>query len=539
MHERRRKAPPTPPRAVKVAEDMVAAARARGKRRAEAANVSIFKPAEHPPGVIPENAMAMDEAFDGLSSWGGDRLSSAFAEGQAFLGYPYLAELAQRPEYRKAVEIIAWEMTRKWIKFTASGKDDKTDKIAKIDDEFKRLKVKQAFRKAAEKDGFFGRSHIFLDFGHNDADLDKPIGDGSEKASRAKVAVGSLQGLRVIEGMWAYPLDYNSTDPLKANWYQPQVWGVMGKTVHRSRLITFVGREVPDMLKPAYSFGGLSLTQMMKAYVDIWLKTRESIANLVYAFSVMVLATNMGANNGVADPNIFSRVDLFNQMRSNDSTFVIDKETEEFSNVSAPVAGLEGLQAQSQEHICAVTGIPLVKYTGITPSGLNASADGELRVFYDSILAYQVTLFEEPIEQLLRFVQLSIFGEVDPGIGFEFVPLWELSAKERAEVRKIEAETAQIEVDLGALSAQEERQRIASEDDTPYPGLDVEEMPDLLSEEEGGLVVRGGTGESGEDAGLSALFNEAGNGENNSRGHLGDRDVGTSRGTAKAPGRAF
>ncbi|HUW45152.1 MAG TPA: hypothetical protein VMW50_05080, partial [Dehalococcoidia bacterium] len=69
---------------------------------------SIPKP---PPGVVPESVlMAMDEAPDGYSGWA--MQNALFAEGQAFLGYPYLAELSQRPEYRIISETWAQEMTR-------------------------------------------------------------------------------------------------------------------------------------------------------------------------------------------------------------------------------------------------------------------------------------------------------------------------------------------------------------------------------------------------------------------------------------------
>jgi hypothetical protein len=450
----------------------------------------IFKPAEHPPGVAPEGrGMALDAAAT-YGDWAGQWLASAISEGQGFIGYPYLAELAQRPEYRRAVEIIAWEMTRKWIKFTATGDDDKSDKIKDLEAEFDRLKVKRAFRRAAEVDGFFGRAHIFPDFGHPTSDLGKPVGDGTERGSKAKIATGSLKSLRVIEAMWAYPMAYNASDPLLPDWYAPHTWGIMGRDVHATRLLTFVGRPVPDILKPAYSFGGLALTQMMKPYVDIWLQTRQSVADLIKAFSTMVLQTNMAGTTGAVDQGLFDRVAFFNQFRSNESTMVIDKETEDLKNVAAPLSGLDALQAQSQEHLCAITGIPLVKYTGISPAGLNASSEGELRVFYDGIYAAQINLFEEPLQRLLRFVQLSLFGEVDPEIGFDFIPLWEMSEKEKAEIRKANAETGQILVDGGALSPEEERCRVIDDEDSPYAGLDPDEMP-LPEEQEGVLSVKG------------------------------------------------
>jgi hypothetical protein len=56
-------------------------------------------------------------------------------------------------------------------------------------------------------------------------------------------------------------------------------------------------------------------------------------------------------------------------MRSNAGTFALDKETEEFFNVSTPLGTLDALQAQSQEQMSSVSGIPLIILLGITPRG--------------------------------------------------------------------------------------------------------------------------------------------------------------------------
>jgi hypothetical protein len=83
----------------------------------------------------PRAVMAQDEApLNSFIGWAGEFaggvLGSAVEEGLVFLGYPYLSQLALRPEYRLASEIIAGEMTRKWIEFrSVSNSKDKTEKI--------------------------------------------------------------------------------------------------------------------------------------------------------------------------------------------------------------------------------------------------------------------------------------------------------------------------------------------------------------------------------------------------------------------------
>ncbi|MFL9997993.1 DUF1073 domain-containing protein [Paraburkholderia sediminicola] len=227
------------------------------------------------PGVIAQDAkLACDAAVSEPYLWA---LQGAFAEGLGFLGYPYLSELTQRPEYRRPAEILAKEMTRKWIRLQGTGDTDRSAKLAAIEAEMKHLGVQAAFRKAAEQDGFFGRSQIFLDTGDadNPVELIAPLSD-----SAAKIGVGALKGLRVVEPIWTYPGMYNSTDPLSEDFYRPQSWYVMNRQVHASRLLTFVSRPLPDMLKPAYAFGGLSLSQIAKPYVDNWLRTRQSVSDL-------------------------------------------------------------------------------------------------------------------------------------------------------------------------------------------------------------------------------------------------------------------
>ncbi|MBZ9683227.1 DUF1073 domain-containing protein [Mesorhizobium sp. CO1-1-2] len=438
----------------------------------------------------------MDNAIGGVQTWAnGFALSGYMSEGITFLGYAYLSELAQRPEYRVISETIASEMTRKWIRFTSNDGDDKTAKIKELEAEFKRLNVRDLFCRAAEQDGFFGRGHIYIDTGETDnpEELQKPIGTGWDKLSIAKFAKKPIEALRTVEAVWCYPTAYNSNDPLKDNWYRPDSWYVQAKIVHTTRLITFIGREVPDLLKPTYSFGGLSLSQMVKPYVDNWLETRQSVNDIISAFTVFVLSSNLQETLQAGGDQLFKRAELFNLLRSNRGLMMIDKETEEFQNVSASLSGLDMLQAQAQEHMASVSHIPLVKLLGTQPAGLNASSEGEMRSFNDYVHAFQEHLFRHPLHRLMGLVMISLWGKPDDGIDFEFEKLEETDEKEAADVEKTKAERDQILIDTGVISPEESRKRVAADPDSDFASIDVKDMPELIEEEEDGLVPKGGT----------------------------------------------
>jgi len=234
-------------------------------------------------------------------------------------------------------------MTRKWIKLQAVGDEDKTAQIKAIEDEFTRLDVRDTIRKALEVDGFFGRAHIYLNLGTTDdrEELRLEIGNGQHAMSKAKVGQGSLKRLRVIEPVWTYSSSYNATDPLKPDWYKPSSWFVQGKEVHSTRLLTFIGREVPDLLKRAYSLGGLSMSQMVKPYVDNWLRVRQLVSDLISTFSTSGIKTDLSQMLAAGGEQLFKRMVLFNSNRDSQGLVVLDKETEEYFKVSTLLTTLD------------------------------------------------------------------------------------------------------------------------------------------------------------------------------------------------------
>lgn len=446
---------------------------------------------EPPAGVIPDNIRSAILAMDSTPY---DTLNSSYPEFVfgGFPGYPYLAQMAQLPEYRRMVGVIAEEMTRKWIEIKAAsaGDDSKTSRVTAIVKAMDRLKVREAFRLAAEHDGFFGRGQIYID-------VRSPRGISAwmtpdELQSRLflsdkKIGRGALLGLRVIEPVWTYPGIYNADNPLSDDFYRPAEWFVMGKTVHASRMLNFISRPVPDMLKAAYNFGGLSLTQIAEPYVSNWLRTRDSVGDMLHAFSLSGIKTDLSQIlTGKNDPAYARRAELYNRTRENRGLLMLDKNKEEFFQFNTPLSGLDTLQAQTQEHMFFVSAIPSIKFAGLSPTGLNASSEGEIRVFYDTIAALRVKMFKEPLCRLIDIIQLSEFGDIDPDISFEFEPLHELTREQLATLRKTEAETDQIYANVGAVTNNEVRERLATDPDSPYTTLDLSgeiEIDDTKEEE--------------------------------------------------------
>jgi hypothetical protein len=162
--------PPAQRRPMKISAEAVGMSRI-GSSRGVTTTIGAsdaFRAARPAPGMVPDGVkpMAMDEDFGWLAG------QSQYTENLGWLGMPFLAELAQRAEYRQIVETLAKDMTRRWIKVTATGDDDKTERVNAIEDALKKYKIRQKFRRLAELDGFFGRGHLYVDTGcTSDRDL--------------------------------------------------------------------------------------------------------------------------------------------------------------------------------------------------------------------------------------------------------------------------------------------------------------------------------------------------------------------------------
>lgn len=448
-----------------------------------------FTPYKPIAGVVRDGApLAMDAAPQmNLSA----AMNNMVAEGVAFMGYPRLAEMAQRVEYRHIATVLAEEATREWIGFRSGGDGDKKDRIAALEKEFTRLNVRDKFQRLSELDSYFGLGQLFIDTGipSLDADLATPL-----LLTPETLQVGGLKDLVVIEPVWVSPNEYNSTKPLQADFYKPSRWWVMGSEVHSTRLLRFVSREPGQMLLPSYNFGGLPLIQLAKPYVDNWVRTRQSVSDLINGCSIVNLKTDMAAtfsNSGIT--GLIGRIQSFIRFRDNRGVFLTDKETEELQILSANLAGLDKLQNQALEQICVVAQMPLVKFSGISPSGLNASSEGEIRVWYDRVTAYQEAFYRPNLTPVMHACMLNLWGEIDHDIEFFFVPLWQMDAAAKAAVAKTNADTRAVYVEIGAADQDEVRKALANDEDSPFSGVDMS-GPGYppLEEEEGGGSVTGG-----------------------------------------------
>lgn len=436
------------------------------------------------PNVVPkgvESGIAMDSTFGGML---GNPSGYGFSDGGfvGFPGYPHLSMLSTIAEFRAMSSALSTELTREWITInsTETANVKTKTKVTELTQALKDYGIQQVIQRAAEHDAQFGRAQILISIKGQGNKLHLPL-----KISPKTIAPGSFIKVSNVEPFWTTPVGYNSLDPSAKDFYKPSKWFMIGQEVHSDRLLTIVTRPVSDILKPAFNFGGMSLYQLAEPYVENWLRTRTSVSDLISNFSIINLATTMSDSlSGGDGSGLVARAQLFAALRDNRGLMLTDMTAEKLDQIAVPLSGLDKLQAQAQEHMCAVSRMPAIILTGIEPTGLNASSEGSIRSWYDWVAALQEAYWRHPIEIIFKIIQLSMYGEIDPDISFDFVPLFQLTEKELSDIRTADATAATAYINAGAIDGEEVREKLARDPQSGFQGLDLSK--EIIPPDQGG-----------------------------------------------------
>ena len=386
----------------------------------------------------------------------------------SFMGYGALANLSQNGLIRAGVEMRGDEMTRKWGELSRKGNydtdEEQQEKLDKLTQEMEKWKVRELFRSASCLCGYMGGCLLFIDTGEDN--LANPL-----ILDSMTFAPDTFKGFRLIEPYLVTPGGYNSTNPMREDYFKPSLWYVQGIPVHSSRLIYFAENKLTSLLKPAYNFFGLPLAQKVIDAVAHYTENREAAGRLLQKYAVTVLKTNMEeVLSGGFDQALKNRIQYFVQNRSNDGCAAIDKDMEDLVIQTTSLAGVTDIVRQSMEYVAAMFCEPVTKMWGLSPNGFS-SGDVELQNHYDNIKAQQEKMFGEPIRRVLRVLQQNLYGEIDDSIIFNFLPLSEDDERKIAETNKIQADTDAVLITNGVISEEEARQRLIADENSGYNTL--------------------------------------------------------------------
>lgn len=459
---------------------------------------------------------AMDGADDGIMATKGGMLTAqwgmpdelfAWYASQSFIGHQACAFLAQHWLIEKCCTVPARDAVRNWFEITSSdGEKLKADEVKKIQRLDKKYKLKKHCHDLVRFGRIFGVRVVMFK-----VDL------GSQKKNQEyyenpfnldAVKPGSYKGMVQVDPYWCAPVldSQDGVQPDSLHFYEPTWWTINGKRVHRSHLVIFINSEVPDILKPSYLYGGVPVPQKVMERVYAAERTANELPLLATSKRQTVLKVDF--DRYLTNWDAFAEsMHQWIATRDNFQVKVCDKESEDVVQLDTALTDLDNVVMASYQIVAAAANIPATKLLGTTPKGFNATGEYEEASYHEELESIQ----ENDLTELATRHHLMVCKSegLSLQLSIEWNPIDSPTAKELAEIRKIDAETDAALADTGAIDSYDVRTRLIQDSGSGYTWLEVVERPDEIDLEPEPVVQPGEQDGEPRQSGQDALEDPA------------------------------
>lgn len=340
------------------------------------------------------------------------------------------------------IDAIPDDMTRAGIEITSN--DSKED-LKELYQAMSRLQINQSLASNLKWGDLYGGSIAVIQI--EGQDLATPL-------DLDTIRDGQFQGLIVFDRWQLNPDLVNVIDsgpemglpkyysivnnPTSLDPTSPTATGQL--KVHHTRCIRSIGIQLPYFQAITEMMWGESkLEQLWDRLISFDNATMSSASLIDRANLRTVQIENLReivAAGGEAKDGLLAQFEMMRSMQTNEGLTLLDK-NDLFASTAYSFAGLSDMLLQYGQQLSGAARIPLVKLFGQSPAGLSATGEADIRMYYDSIKSWQESKLRNPWEVLLKVMWRSVYGQPAPeDLEFTFVPLWQMSAVDKATIAK-------------------------------------------------------------------------------------------------------
>lgn len=232
--------------------------------------------------------------------------------------------------------------------------------------------------------------------------------------------------------------------------------GLPAFKIHYTRLLRFIGCELPYYQRQWDMYWGESVIERIHDRLIAYDSTSQGAAQLVYkahlrTYTVEGLRDMIGQGGPLLDA-LIKQLNMIRGWQTNEGLTVIDAK-DKFEAHQYTFAGLPDMLLQFGQQISGAIQQPLVRLFGQSPAGLNSSGESDLRTYYDGIKKRQERDLRHPLTVVLDVLSMSKTGKRLPeGFSFDFVSLWQISEKEKADIANVGSQAIAGAYDVGLIS---------------------------------------------------------------------------------------
>lgn len=226
-------------------------------------------------------------------------------------------------------------------------------------------------------------------------------------------------------------------DPLSMRFGEPEYYTTNNGTVfHHTRVLKFSGTDLTQDESEHEDYWGGSFIELYQRAVQQFQGSMQDVRHIMTESSIGMLKipglTQSVAMGGTIYDAIQKRLNSFNQTKSIYRVAGMDAE-EEFDYKQRQLTGLSDLMDRFMTQVAGATDMGELILFGTSPSGLNASQEEQLGMYYDGVRNIQE---DDPMHVINTILACLTRGNVPE---WDYKPLLEPSDKEKSEIRLNEA----------------------------------------------------------------------------------------------------
>lgn len=322
------------------------------------------------------------------------------------------------------------------LSIDAPGLDQ--DSLDRLQDCINKAKVRRSLIDALKWARLYGGSAAIIMIDGQDDDLAKPLHIN-------EILPGSFRGLFVVD-RWSgiYPSlelvsNRKSPDFGLPRWYEIRDEnGVMQYRVHHSRVLRFIGTDMPYYESIAEQYWGTSAIEAM--YDDLVRRDNvtHNIANLTFkaclsVYEIEGLDQIFASASAQAQRRMYSMIQAMSVLESNLGVKLINK-GDGVQQLQYGFGGLPEVLDGAMLDVSGATAIPATRLFGRSPAGMNATGESDEKIYRGTLDQQRSTHIYPVLEKLAPVVAMSALSGVPARLEFKLPPLDEMTPGEKADI---------------------------------------------------------------------------------------------------------
>ena len=336
---------------------------------------------------------------------------------------------------KKIIDMPSEDMTRAWYSLSTSLPEEDLYDLKQLE---AKHSVKQEITNAIRWGRLYGGALAVMILRGEESVLDQPL-------DYDLLLPGCFQGLLVldraqgIEPSMELVTDLDDPDFGLPMYYTVnlEMEDLHAVKVHHSRVLRFIGRELPWTETVAENYWGASELEHIWEELQKRSATSANIAQLVFQANITTLkmgrfGEHMAYGSEVQQKKILQAIEQENRMRTSYGLQVLNAE-DTMETHSYSFGGLSEIYEAFMMDMAGAAEIPATKLFGRSPQGMNSTGEADLRNYYDMIAQLQERYLRPALEKLLPVMAISCWGYVPENVEIVFQPVMTMTPEERAE----------------------------------------------------------------------------------------------------------